>query len=160
MKYLILTYYYKPDFCAGSFRSAALTKAMQEDDTIESAIVLTTQPQRYGLQNDFSQLKLFHSVIKDILSQKHHSSTSLFVSENEKEEAKLLLSENGIKGEQYLVCIPGASWRNKTWETDNYLELFKYFMKNKFEIILLGTEKDVICNDCALENNSLINQLN
>ena len=108
-------------------------------------------------QNDFSQLTLFHSVIKDILPQEYHSSTSLFVSENEKEEAKLLLSKNGIKGEQYLVCIPGASWRNKTWGTDSYLELFKYFMKNKFKIILLGTEKDVICNECALENNSLIN---
>lgn len=53
MKYLILTYYYKPDFCAGSFRSASLTKEMQENDTVESTIVLTTQPQRYGLQNEF-----------------------------------------------------------------------------------------------------------
>ena len=106
---------------------------------------------------DFSQLKLFHSVIKDILSQKHHSPTSLFVSDNEKEEAKLLLSDNGIKGEQYIVCIPGAGWKNKTWETEKYLELFKYFMENNFEIILLGSKKDVICNDCESENNSLIN---
>ena len=53
MKYLILSYYYKPDFSAGSFRSVALTNAMQDNDTIESAIVLTTQPQRYGHQNDF-----------------------------------------------------------------------------------------------------------
>ena len=28
---------------------------------------------------------------------------------------------------------------------------------NKFEIILLGTEKDIICNNCALEDDSLIN---
>ncbi len=107
--------------------------------------------------NDFSQLKLFHSVVKDILSENHHSSTSLSVAENEIEEAKLLLSENGIKGEKYLVCIPGAAWKNKTWKTAHYLELFKYFNENKFEIILLGTEKDAICNDCALGNNSLIN---
>jgi len=108
-------------------------------------------------KNDFSQLKLFHSVIKDVLSQKNHSSTSLFVSENEKEEAKLLLSKNGIKGEQHLVCVPGAGWKNKTWETEKYLELFKYFIENKFEIILLGSKKDVICNDCESGNNSLIN---
>ena len=36
-------------------------------------------------QNDFSQLRLFHSVIKEILSQNNHSLPSLFVSENEKE---------------------------------------------------------------------------
>ena len=53
MKYLILTYYYKPDFSAGSFRSTALTKAMQDNDTVESVIVFTTQPQRYGHQNEF-----------------------------------------------------------------------------------------------------------
>ncbi|MDP7037242.1 MAG: glycosyltransferase family 9 protein, partial [Candidatus Marinimicrobia bacterium] len=64
---------------------------------------------------------------------------------------------NGTKGNKYLVCIPGAGWRNKTWKTEKYLELFKYFMENNFEIILLGSKKDVICNDCESENNSLIN---
>ena len=108
-------------------------------------------------QNDFSQLRLFHSVIKEILSQNNHSLPSLFVSKNEKEVAKLLLSKNGLKDKKYLVCIPGAAWTNKTWKTVNYLELFKYFRENKFEIILLGTEKDIICNNCALEDDSLIN---
>ena len=108
-------------------------------------------------QNDFSQLRLFHSVIKEILSQNNHSLPSLFVSENEKEVVKLLLSKNGLKDKKYLVCIPGAAWTNKTWKTINYLELFKYFRENKFEIILLGTEKDIICNNCALEDDSLIN---
>ena len=107
--------------------------------------------------NDFSQLRLFHSVIKEILSQNNHSLPSLFVSENEKEVVKLLLSKNGLKDKKYLVCIPGAAWTNKTWKTVNYLELFKYFRENKFEIILLRTEKDIICNNCALEDDSLIN---
>ena len=108
-------------------------------------------------QKDFSQLRLFHSVIQELLAQENHSSTSLFVSESEKEEAKLLLSKNGIKGNKYIVCIPGAAWKNKTWKKKNYLELFNYFMEESFEIILLGADKDVICNECAMENNSLIN---
>ncbi len=48
MKILILSFYYKPDLCAGSFRSEAFIKALIEKikkaDTIE---ILTTQPNRY-----------------------------------------------------------------------------------------------------------------
>mgnify|MGYP003318827397 CR=1 FL=1 len=88
-------------------------------------------------------MKLFHSVVKDILSENHHSSTSLSVAENEIEDAKLLLSENGIKGEKYLVCIPGAPWKNKTRKTAHYIEIFKYINENKFEIILLVNENGI-----------------
>jgi glycosyltransferase involved in cell wall biosynthesis len=48
MRLLFLTFYYKPDLCAGSFRSSALVKSLRGlisvGDTIE---VLTTQPNRY-----------------------------------------------------------------------------------------------------------------
>lgn len=49
MKLLILSFYYSPDLCAGSFRCAALVKQLQamlgEKDDIE---VLTTMPHRYS----------------------------------------------------------------------------------------------------------------
>ncbi len=108
-------------------------------------------------QKDFSQLGLYHSVIKELLSQENQSSTSLFISESEKEDVNILLSKNGFKGNKYIVCIPGAAWENKTWKPENYLKLFKYFKENEFEIILLGTEKDIICNECALIDDSLTN---
>ena len=48
MKILILSFNYQPDFCAGSFRSAALINYLRqeidEDDQIE---VITTMPNRY-----------------------------------------------------------------------------------------------------------------
>ena len=49
MRILILTFYYKPDLSAGSFRTTALVKELQEksakDDVIE---VITTMPNRYN----------------------------------------------------------------------------------------------------------------
>lgn len=48
LKLLILTFNYQPDFCAGSFRSTALVKYLQQiinpEDSIE---VITTMPNRY-----------------------------------------------------------------------------------------------------------------
>ncbi|WP_109744374.1 glycosyltransferase family 4 protein [Arcicella aurantiaca] len=48
MKILILTFYFQPDFCAGSFRTTALVNALQskmsKNDTLE---VITTMPNRY-----------------------------------------------------------------------------------------------------------------
>lgn len=48
MKILILTFYYKPDLCAGSFRSSAFINALRpllkENDSVD---VVTTMPNRY-----------------------------------------------------------------------------------------------------------------
>lgn len=52
MKILYLTYYFKPDLCAGSFRNTplveALLKQLGEDDFLH---VVTTVPNRYGSYN-------------------------------------------------------------------------------------------------------------
>jgi len=48
LKILVLTFYYKPDLCAGSFRVSAfidlLKKKLSENDTID---IITTMPNRY-----------------------------------------------------------------------------------------------------------------
>lgn len=65
MKLLILTFHYQPDFCAGSFRSTALVKSLQEiiesEDSIE---VITTLPNRYrSLKNPASKYEKQGNVI-------------------------------------------------------------------------------------------------
>lgn len=49
MRILVLSFYYSPDLCAGSFRTTSfveeLQKYLKDDDTIE---IITTQPNRYG----------------------------------------------------------------------------------------------------------------
>lgn len=49
LKILFLTFYYSPDLCAGSFRSAALVKALQSLLPLGSHIeIITTIPNRYS----------------------------------------------------------------------------------------------------------------
>ena len=45
MRILVLTFYYEPDLCAGSFRTTALVNELKKDDEID---VITTMPNRYG----------------------------------------------------------------------------------------------------------------
>ncbi|WP_212785858.1 glycosyltransferase family 4 protein [Ferrigenium kumadai] len=52
MKILLLTFYYRPDLSAGSFRATALTKALKEVDPSAEIHVVTTLPNRY---QSFSQ---------------------------------------------------------------------------------------------------------
>lgn len=47
MKILILSFYYRPDLCAGSFRTSALVDELREVENVEIEIV-TTLPNRYA----------------------------------------------------------------------------------------------------------------
>lgn len=47
MKILVLSFYYKPDLCAGSFRCSALVKQLDVKENLE-VDVITTQPNRYS----------------------------------------------------------------------------------------------------------------
>ncbi|MFO7908028.1 MAG: glycosyltransferase, partial [Pirellulaceae bacterium] len=49
MKILLLSFYYPPDLCAGSFRAAALVEALREVGRDTATIdVMTTRPNRYA----------------------------------------------------------------------------------------------------------------
>lgn len=49
MRILVLSFYFKPDLCAGSFRATALVEALAKELPSDSTIeVLTTLPNRYG----------------------------------------------------------------------------------------------------------------
>ena len=47
MRILVLSFYYKPDLCAGSFRSTALIDELKKKEDVEIE-VLTTMPNRYS----------------------------------------------------------------------------------------------------------------
>jgi uncharacterized protein YktA (UPF0223 family) len=57
LKLLILSFYFQPDLCAGSFRSTALVESLRQklndDDTIE---IITTMPNRYKSLRNPAQL--------------------------------------------------------------------------------------------------------
>tara|TARA_X000000950_G_scaffold289373_1_gene412525 strand:+ start:18066 stop:19289 length:1224 start_codon:yes stop_codon:yes gene_type:complete len=45
---LVISFYFTPDFCAGSFRTQSLLNAFGEKEKIKKVFVCTTLPQRYG----------------------------------------------------------------------------------------------------------------
>jgi glycosyltransferase involved in cell wall biosynthesis len=47
LKILFLSFYFEPDLCAGSFRAAAMARALVEADSALELDVLSTQPNRY-----------------------------------------------------------------------------------------------------------------
>lgn len=47
MKILVLSFYYKPDLCAGSFRTTALIDELKKNNNVEIEL-LTTMPNRYS----------------------------------------------------------------------------------------------------------------
>ena len=65
MKLLILSFYFQPDLCAGSFRTTALVDALRQkleiDDTIE---IITTMPNRYkSLRNPAYSFEKHENII-------------------------------------------------------------------------------------------------
>lgn len=52
--------------------------------------------------------------------------------------------------EQYLVCIPGAAWPQKSWLIARYIELFNSRPAGSGpQVVLLGGQDDAICNAIA-----------
>ena len=105
----------------------------------------------------FSQINLYHSVIKKIIHNTDISSTHLFISGSEKEEAQNILNQRGLNDKPLVACIPGAAWGNKIWNLSYYLKLFSYLRSKGFEIILLGGKKDIICDELSIADKFLIN---
>lgn len=76
MRILILTFYYEPDLCAGSFRNTALVSALKnnlhEDDKVD---IVTTMPNRYNsyIEEALEEEKHGNIFIKRIQMPKHKS---------------------------------------------------------------------------------------
>ncbi len=52
--------------------------------------------------------------------------------------------------DEYLVCIPGAAWPQKSWLIERYIEVFKSRPTGtRPQVVLLGGEDDVICKAIA-----------
>ena len=48
MRVLLLSFYYTPDFCAGSFRAQSISEALSNEEKVNHFYVYTTCPHRYG----------------------------------------------------------------------------------------------------------------
>ncbi len=98
---LILTFYYPPDLCAGSFRAGALMKALQQkaDDNLKFE-VLTTMPNRYhSFKSEASGFEQIGDVTVRRFDIKSHKSGFLDQSLSFASYARQVLSHT--RGEEY-----------------------------------------------------------
>jgi hypothetical protein len=50
---LLLSFYYTPDYCAGSFRAKSISDALLREQSVNHLYIYTTQPHRYGGMENF-----------------------------------------------------------------------------------------------------------
>ena len=55
---LFLTFYYTPDYCAGSFRASAISQALIDDKRVNRFLVVTTIPHRYGFIKNYDKYEV------------------------------------------------------------------------------------------------------
>lgn len=97
-----------------------------------------------------SQRQLYQNAVKHLLkSNAELQPTSLYLSPGEIQKSKTLLTAHGIQGD-YLVVLPGAAWKQKTWFEEYYRTLLIQ-IKDTFAIdfVVLGGAKDLICEEIA-----------
>ena len=106
---------------------------------------------------NFSQLKLLHQPFADLINITNFHLPELFVSEPEKEDAKIILRKNGVK-QPFITIVPGAAWSQKCWLISNYCKLIADLKNdNNVDFVILGGKYDNICSEIANCDSKLIN---
>ena len=105
-------------------------------------------------EKEFSSLRLFHDNIGSIWNNKDKiPSTYLKISKFEKEKANRMLISRGLVG-NFIAIVPGAAWNQKQWSSKNYISTLN---KINLPAVILGSEKDKICNEISLGYKKAIN---
>lgn len=69
--------------------------------------------------------------------------TKVYVTDQEKQEARNFLKKNKVKDTDVLIGLnPGARWKTKKWPSHHWLELIKLLRAQDYRIILFGDQND------------------
>jgi len=146
-----------------SLRTKIMRRSIQKGKTI---IYRKPRWDRFKLfqfhQNDFEdgfdQRALYHKSLTSILGNDHSiPETRLNVSEPEKAQARSLLKKKGIEG-NYIAVVPGAEWETKIWLRSRYKEvLANIIYDQKLSVVILGSEKDDVCDEINIEHTNSLN---
>ncbi|MFQ6613787.1 MAG: glycosyltransferase family 9 protein, partial [Fidelibacterota bacterium] len=92
---------------------------------------------------DWTFRRLFTRPLEEAGVPVDHTDTPfLGMHTDEIDRAKTYLASRGI-GPAFLVCVPGAAWRQKTLPVDSLVRALKPLAG--IPIVILGTRRDVIC---------------
>ena len=115
----------------------------------------------FNMHADFfdNKFKLGNEYIKLLDKEVDGNSfnSKIYLSEIEKKRCRKLLDSYGIPN-QFVAFVPGASWKNKIWPTQNYIELINQLSHSgNLGIVLLGGSGDGICDEISVQFPGLFN---
>ena len=107
----------------------------------------------FNMHTDYfdSKFKLGNEYIKLLDKEVDGNSfnSKIYLSEIEKKRCRRILDSYGVPN-QFIAFVPGASWKNKIWTTQNYVELINQLSNSgDLGIVLLGGSGDGICNEIS-----------
>jgi ADP-heptose:LPS heptosyltransferase len=97
-----------------------------------------------------NQRQMYQETIKHLLKvDAELQPTSLRLSSVEIQKGRTLLAEHRVKGD-YLVVLPGAAWKQKTWFKEYYQTLFTQIKAAlSVNLVVLGGTTDTICAEIS-----------
>ena len=90
----------------------------------------------------FSTLRMYHDHLGDIDHKDNLPSTTLILTEHEKNSGIEFLKSRGIDDE-YFVAVPASAWLQKQWSSKKYAELFD---RLNLPVVMPGLSSDTICD--------------
>ena len=93
----------------------------------------------------FNKVEYFLNIAKTAGIDTSNRHYEFFVSEADRDYAKGLLAENGVRNEDVLVAInPGGNWDPKRWPRENFSSLADRLMSDYgVKVMITGARKDV-----------------
>ncbi len=90
-----------------------------------------------------SAIDYHYQSLKPVGVQPKHFTTEIFLTEQEKTEARNILSANGINVDRKIVALhPGGTWPAKLWQKEKFAELARALSQKDISVILSGGSND------------------
>ncbi len=89
------------------------------------------------------------NLLKAIGIESEYKKTEFFVSDEDRNFAENFCSENGLKPEDFIVCLhPGAGYPSKRWISKRWAQLIDRLAQEfKAKVIIAGTKEDKVIAD-------------
>ncbi|MFH1852815.1 MAG: glycosyltransferase family 9 protein [Candidatus Neomarinimicrobiota bacterium] len=106
---------------------------------------------------DFGIIRSLKAVVEPLTGPANSQPTELYVAPVERQAVRNLLTSRRGNG-RYVCIAPGAAWRQKQWRPEYYSQVIARIVnKFKLDIVLLGSAKDIICDEIGARCPTAIN---
>ena len=98
-------------------------------------------------EKDIPEIKRNLEFLHDLGFNKKINDLNSKVWFTKKDEEKIseIFKENGLKGNKFVICSPGAASKTRIWDTAKWIEVIKYLLSTTtYKIVLCGHKKETL----------------